>query len=375
MKRAGGDDERGVTLVLFALLLTALLAISAIVVDLGQAYANRRQGQNGADAAAVAGTRWVAKYRWDVAPSVSDLVSTVSAVVADNRGDTGADLHCWIVNNAATPQALPLGNPIDVCQTPSASWANFWSATDSTQQAQGVRVTVTKKQDTILASAGMNIRSTTIRTSATATMQPVTSLGTPAPFILCSQPDALGIHFILDPDDPSKILQSAIDAQLLIPFQSNKEEDTPSCVKDKKNTGFDGQLNQSETPTVGLPVDTDSGNGTLAYSGPSVLGQQQNMCTSIEKGVQQNGCYLVLPIADEAYGNGTHVTMIVKAFGVFRLYGDGNMNTSPCDEAGALPGFTKYCGKLVSQFTELSGGSSGTGGVAQGGTYVVRLVE
>jgi Flp pilus assembly protein TadG len=48
-------DERGVTMVIFALLIVALLIIVAIVIDLGNARQQKRQLQNAADAAALAG--------------------------------------------------------------------------------------------------------------------------------------------------------------------------------------------------------------------------------------------------------------------------------------------------------------------------------
>jgi Flp pilus assembly protein TadG len=48
-------DERGVTMVLFGLLIVALLIIVAVVIDLGNARQEKRQLQNSADAAALAG--------------------------------------------------------------------------------------------------------------------------------------------------------------------------------------------------------------------------------------------------------------------------------------------------------------------------------
>lgn len=56
-RRPRRRDERGVVLILFALLLFALLLITALVVDLGAVYGHRRQDQNAADAAALAGAQ------------------------------------------------------------------------------------------------------------------------------------------------------------------------------------------------------------------------------------------------------------------------------------------------------------------------------
>lgn len=54
--RVVGDDarERGATLVMFALLISLMVGSAAIVVDIGALYSERRQLQNGADAAAFA---------------------------------------------------------------------------------------------------------------------------------------------------------------------------------------------------------------------------------------------------------------------------------------------------------------------------------
>src|SRR3954471_23807460 len=48
-------DERGVTMIIFGLILVALLIIVAVVIDLGNARQEKRQLQNAADAAALAG--------------------------------------------------------------------------------------------------------------------------------------------------------------------------------------------------------------------------------------------------------------------------------------------------------------------------------
>ena len=48
------DDDRGAVLVWVALMLVVLLGIGALVIDVGALYAERRQLQNGADAAALA---------------------------------------------------------------------------------------------------------------------------------------------------------------------------------------------------------------------------------------------------------------------------------------------------------------------------------
>jgi Flp pilus assembly protein TadG len=49
------DDERGVTLVLFALLMVALLGIAGLVVNIGLVRADRQRNKGAADVAVTAG--------------------------------------------------------------------------------------------------------------------------------------------------------------------------------------------------------------------------------------------------------------------------------------------------------------------------------
>lgn len=70
--------QSGQSLVLIALLLPALLAVLALAIDGGYAYAQRRQMQNAADAAAVAGARAYALQN-DVNTAVSRFTSTNNA--------------------------------------------------------------------------------------------------------------------------------------------------------------------------------------------------------------------------------------------------------------------------------------------------------
>lgn len=70
--------QSGQSLVLIALLLPALLAVLALAIDGGYAYAQRRQMQNAADAAAVAGARAYALQN-DVNAAVSHFTSTNNA--------------------------------------------------------------------------------------------------------------------------------------------------------------------------------------------------------------------------------------------------------------------------------------------------------
>lgn len=65
--REARPSERGQILVIVAVGMIAMLAMAGLVIDTGNAWANRRQAQNVADAAALAGTRIISVDRYEKA--------------------------------------------------------------------------------------------------------------------------------------------------------------------------------------------------------------------------------------------------------------------------------------------------------------------
>jgi hypothetical protein len=92
--RGGHRGDSGIALPLAALVMVALLSFSAMVVDLGQARAYRRQTQNAADAAALAAV-------YDL-PDFAGTVSSVKDYAAENLGIAAGD---W--DGCQDPGALP----------------------------------------------------------------------------------------------------------------------------------------------------------------------------------------------------------------------------------------------------------------------------
>jgi len=88
--------ERGITIVVFALLLVTLLVFAAMAVDLGALYNHRRQDQNAADAGALAAAQELAGTEGDIATAakqyaeqtLGDPLTTAEWNSCD--GDTGA---------------------------------------------------------------------------------------------------------------------------------------------------------------------------------------------------------------------------------------------------------------------------------------------
>jgi Flp pilus assembly protein TadG len=115
--RPGDTDERGVVLVLVALLMVLLCVCAALVIDVGNVGQERRQAQNAADAAALAGATDI--QHGDT--TYSSVVSVIKNYVASNYGtvswsgcadsaplaiqpDAGTACISWDANPPATTQ-------------------------------------------------------------------------------------------------------------------------------------------------------------------------------------------------------------------------------------------------------------------------------
>jgi Flp pilus assembly protein TadG len=151
MKHALGE-ERGQVLVMGALMMTVLVGFLALVLDVGNAYAQRRFTQNAADAASIAGAQYMAVNR--AAPSDPGTRGAVDALLPLNGGATlaaasGPGDGAWYVQ--------PDGSPV--------SPVNGTGAVPSL--ARGVRVNATKTFSTYVAGI-LGIDTMTVKASATA---------------------------------------------------------------------------------------------------------------------------------------------------------------------------------------------------------------
>lgn len=142
-------SPRGQMLVIVAVALTALIAMAGLIVDGGMAWSNRRQAQNAADAASLAGTRVLGldlKWRASGSPGTAPFANPDASV-------------CDAINNALdynenTAQEI---DPIDCyAGSPDATYVNF-DRVDVGQvgdgipfTAQGVRVRATGNSNTFL---------------------------------------------------------------------------------------------------------------------------------------------------------------------------------------------------------------------------------
>lgn len=345
------DGDRGISLVVVAISLVALVMLAALAVDGGNAYANRRHMQNAADAAAMAGARELAQQRWADSPDVSAIASAVGTTAEANGADA-ASLSCWLVDADGTE--LPGGSPVDVCGTPGASWATVGTGAD------GVRVRTAHDQASFFARVG-GIDSFSASARATATMQPLVAPGGTVPFLVCSQQSSPG-GVPLSGGDTITISPAAVGQLYELQGAQIERCGAPSDA----GKGLAG----SRTPEIGQWMDITTGNRFDAETAATVLGLTP--CPNpITSNTDLSGCALVLPIVNAARGTGSGTELYVVNFAVFKAYGNGTGNgPAECDPLGHPT--PKYCGVLVS--AEVQGGTGGTGDVSQGQAYVIRLV-
>lgn len=99
------ENETGATLVFVAVILVALLALAAFAVDFGRMYEERRQLQNGADAAALAIAEDCARGLCDGA---YDEYATAEIYVDDNARDGAA--NAWKIDLDLSAQTVTVHN-------------------------------------------------------------------------------------------------------------------------------------------------------------------------------------------------------------------------------------------------------------------------
>lgn len=109
------ESARGQTIVIFALSLVVILGMAALAFDVGQALVSQRSQQNAADAAALAGARYVAASACTSNPSLSNpacapaVAAALQVAQLNGYGDgvTNCATGCTNANPAVTVKIPP----------------------------------------------------------------------------------------------------------------------------------------------------------------------------------------------------------------------------------------------------------------------------
>ena len=330
--RTRDRGERGATLVFFAAIVTGLLAISGLVVDGGFLYAERRQQQNAADAAAMAGARALDQFQRGQEASVTAVWDAARATAIENGADLD-EVLCTLID--------PTGQPIPGDHTCPTATSPGLDPAVRLELATGVKVdTAATKQTSFMSVLG--ISEMRAPGDAAATLQAL--LGLPpgsAPFMVCgSSPGDLkaameeefGTTFTPKTDDTLAtplIVRAgptwvANEAAIYDPvtstgpsFQVHGPQGVPQCGAGSGS--FKGLVEKDAditTPWVPNEVGTRAGP-TRTVTGPYstvVNGATKYACGAGE----WHDCVLVLPICSHSNGGtGAGLEMRCVMFGAF----------------------------------------------------------
>ncbi|MEY2469122.1 MAG: hypothetical protein QOF21_1820 [Actinomycetota bacterium] len=294
MKLPFKRNERGAALILVALSMVATVTVSGLVVDGGRAFAQRRQMQNAADAAALAGAR--ALDRMVVGGEAAVWTAAVARAVS-NGGDA-ALVQC------------DLADEVLVVTTPCPH-TNTNQALTLKAQSTAVRVTVAAASPTSFMKV-VGTDSFTARARAAAQIQGLRSGN--SPFVLCAtgdtDPRSLGDGQavpIIMPDN--KMNPAAIFANGGPVY----ELQDPSTVGCGQGNAFKG-LSEDATTSYPTPGMWDLLNGDHGINvAKSVIGGN-NSCS----GGIVDGCVIAIPLCHAA-SPPESFALYCERFGAFQI--------------------------------------------------------
>lgn len=189
--RASLPSERGQILVIVAVGMIAMLAMAGLVIDTGNAWANRRQAQNVADAAALAGTRIISVDRYEKAYDPSAPATFADPGTAIQQAIL--DVFAYNANPGQSFDVVTWGIPGSPEYTdykgrrfPNAEFASgphYVLPGAIPGEAQGVYVPASAVTDTIIMQV-VGISSLTNDVDATAVTGPTFPLGKLLPLVV-----------------------------------------------------------------------------------------------------------------------------------------------------------------------------------------------
>lgn len=296
------NDEHGATLVIIALSALALTGLAGMALDGGRAYAERREMQNAADTAAMAGTRQLDRYLTGAITDAGAIVDAVEATAGKNGADV-AQLTCQLVTfDRAVIEPCPTGSTM----SPATALV-----------AAGVRVTTSSTQETFFMRALGN-------TSFTAGADATAQIGRPggpyvAPFLVCATAPG-HVPQILVPDAAGPEGFSVNPAAIGVTYDlygNEIKQDGKDCGNDSSSYRGNVCLEQNgcDAPSYSIPGSWDADTGN--ENGPTV--RLVNSGTACSPGYTV-GCVLVLPLCPRGNGlTGSGFSMFCSDLGLFQI--------------------------------------------------------
>ena len=345
--RLSGDD--GVAAILVCLFVVFIvIPVAGVAVDLSSGYANRRQMQNAADAAAQAGAQTMLAVRQGTA-SASSLETTVMEVAAQNGSDTsGTGYSCYVAKVTYTP-AFSVQTGPDTC----ASWTG-----DSTAY-NAVTVHTHHEVSTFFAGAlSAGATSTSASASATATIQavnPPVDFGNSV-FAMCAYATVNG-NGNGNGNGASTWTPLLVTVNGAYELNTGQVAGTPTAVGENyvvwsnaggnsnisrcglQSSSFDGLICGLVDPHCGQPISLPNwlAIDTGAQVGPTLATMAGYSACDSETFASLSGpttfspCAMVIPVCDSSNGDtGTNGELHCVAWGEFLLSPGDQVNTDTC---------------------------------------------
>lgn len=290
-RRGTEDSERGATLVVIALTLTALLGVSSLAIDGGRLFTARRQSQNAADAAALAGAEALFSYQYAAATNGSRSTSAVSSAVTAK-----------LVQNGVTASSCQLVDASGTVLEPCAGASDAQLTAASGVQTAGALTEAT----TLAGVIGVN----SVKASATAIAEVQPLVATSAPFILCGAAHT-GWNIL---NNDGTINTSNASALQNIPVEGPQVPDCgagSSTFKGKAASGA-GLVPASSWEGV------TTGNGYNAVAANAVAGLTP--CPT-DMSAFAGTCGMVVPVAAAAQGVGAATQLHIVNFVTLNVTG------------------------------------------------------
>lgn len=362
-------SERGITVVFFAIALTGLLAVSALVLGGSIGYTAARNAQTAADAAALGGASALRlhKSNWVEASggiSAAGVLTEIQSIVADN----GAVLvSCDLVEPAyaITNSEDDVGLPCDKLELLSQ---------EAFEEVAGIRVRVEDERDVPFA-AFVDSDTITASASAASTIQPVGQMH--APFLLCSTFDdsagvqPLTVDTTVTPNEYS-INRDAYGEHFVL-WGNPIADDGRDCGMEASS--WRGLADASFSGAVGGWWETETGNTTGQLSArTNGVGTCDLEGVNLTNAPELIGCTIPVPLCVEGRGdssNGWEMRCVALVmFEISHAKGSTTTSSTLCDPGGAQ---NVVCGKLIE--AEVASHGRGIAGKPDDQIVVIKLVQ
>ena len=282
-------------MVFAALSMVVLFAFAGLAIDGGRAYAERRQQQNAADAAAMAGTHELERFVDGTDAGV--IMKRVMKVAGENGSDPGS-ITCELVDEAATV--------LQECPSPG-------SATSLPPTASGVKVELSRTEETAFIRV---VGPSQFTAAANATAQVQALLSGNSPFMVCANAPGHPAPLLVKAGSPPSwvVNTGAISSEYHL-YGNDIKDDGRDCGNG--SSSFRGLIDVDEGPyRLNDFWKVKTGNETgpinkLVASGSPCSGEYDTF---------NEGCVLVVPLCTHGNGEtGSNFEAYCVRFGAFEI--------------------------------------------------------